>query len=626
MRKRWSWLATSGLIGLIGLILLGGGGTAHAATILERAVQVEIRPDGSVIERERLRVRLDSEGDLALFSPHSIYLDENSEIESLSAAVIRPDGKVENVPRKALDTHEVVGYGELHSSMKVRSVSFPQAPVGSVLSLDSEVKVRPWFPAGSVPLVDSSSPIESLRVEVKGGGSGWRWRLDGSLPGLQVKETPGGVEITGRSLPRLSPPDLAPASASAGAILRYAWGDTAGWEKVGTWYERLTAEVPRGTEPVRAKARELTAGLSGRREKLEALLAFARKQVRYVAVEVGIGGYRPHTPNEVLERRWGDCKDKAFLLIDLLREAGIEAWPVLVLSSGNGRVDREFPSPQFNHAIVAVSAEGLGLTEADPVAGGYLFVDPTQPLGALSWLHPATQDQEALVVRGGRGELVRTPIRQQSEERKLSVDVTLSPSGEATGEARLELLGMAGWAYLDLLQTRRPEEIERVVLESLGGLLPGVKLEQPKLAAHDSGVPAATLTAKLHLVLPEAYQPGSVPQFPVPAFLDMPAPGVLDNRELPVVADPFSTQMTWSVTLPQDGCPPASGQELTVENDLGSFRQSFKLDGRKLTLERRSELRRRWIEPAAFPALKEISLAEHRASKRRLRVECSPHP
>jgi hypothetical protein len=97
---------------------------------------------------------------------------------------------------------------------------------------------------------------------------------------------------------------------------------------------------------------------------------------------------------------------------------------------------------------------------------------------------------------------------------------------------------------------------------------------------------------------------------------------VLDGRELPVVADPFSTQVTWSVTLPQDGCPPASGQEQTVENDLGSFRQSFKLDGRKLVLERRSELRRRWIEPAAFPALKEISLAEHRASKRRLRVEC----
>lgn len=615
MRKPWSWLAASALVLL--------GGSADAATVLDRTVQVEIRPDGSVSERERLRVRLDSDRDFAAWSPYVIYLDENRELSSLSAAVIRPDGKVENVARKALDTHEIVASGELHSSRKLRSVSFPQAPVGAVLSLDSEVRVRPYFPAGFVELGTSSSATESLRVEVSGGGPGWRWRLDGSLPGLEVKETPGGVEITGRSLPRLSPPDFAPASASSGAVLRYAWGDTAGWEKVGTWYERLTAEVPRGTEPVRAKARELTAGLSGRREKLEALLAFARKQVRYVAVEVGVGGYRPHTPREVLDRRWGDCKDKAFLLVDLLREAGIEAWPVLVLSQGEDRVDREFPSPyQFNHQIVAVSADGLGLTEADPVANGYLFVDPTQPLGALSWLHPSTQDQEALVIRGGRGELVRTPIRQQSEGRKLSVDVALSPSGEATGEARLELLGAAGWAYLDLLQTRRPEEIDRVVLESLGDLLPGVKLEQPKLAAHDSGVPAAILTAKLHLVLPDAYQPGSVPPFPVPVLTEMPAPGVLDGRELPVVADPFSTQMTWSVTLPQDGCPPAAGQELAVENGLGSFRQSFKLDGRKLTLERRSELRRRWIEPADFAALKEISLAELRASKRRLRVEC----
>lgn len=612
MCKRW----------LVSALFLFAG-AAQAATVLDRAVQIEIRPDGSVIERERLRVRLDSDRDLAAWSHHVIYLDENRELTSLSASVLRPDGKVENVGRKALDTHEVVASGELHSSRKMRSVRFPAAPVGSVLSVDQEIRERPYFPAGFVELGSSSGPVESLRVEVKGGGAGWRWRMDGSLPGLEVKEIPGGVEITGRSLPRLSPPDFAPASASSGAILRYAWGDTAGWEQVGSWYERLTAEVPRGTEPVRAKARELTAGLSGKREKLEALLDFARRQVRYVAVEVGIGGYRPHTPREVLERRWGDCKDKSFLLIDLLREAGIEAWPVLVLSQGEDRVDREFPSPfQFNHLIVAVSPEGLGLAEADPVASGYLFIDPTQPLGALSWLHPSTQDQEALVIRGGRGELVRTPIRQQSEGRKLTVDVSLTPSGEATGEAKLELLGTAGWAYLDLLQSRRPEEVDRVVLESLGSLLPGVKLEQPKLAAHDSGVPAATLTARVHLVLPQAWEPGTVPQLPVPALSGMPAPGVLDGRELPVVADPFATEVTWSVTLPQEGCPPASGQELAVENDLGSFRQSFKLDGRKLTLERRSELRRRWIEPASFASLKEISLAEHRASKRRLRVEC----
>ncbi|HEX6863335.1 MAG TPA: hypothetical protein VF414_10995, partial [Thermoanaerobaculia bacterium] len=92
MHKRWSWLAASALALF--------GGTAHAATVLDRAVRIEIRPDGSVIERERLRVRLDNDRDFAAWSPYVIYLDENRELSSLSASVLRPDGKVENVGRK----------------------------------------------------------------------------------------------------------------------------------------------------------------------------------------------------------------------------------------------------------------------------------------------------------------------------------------------------------------------------------------------------------------------------------------------------------------------------------------------------------------------------------------------
>ncbi len=615
MRKRRSWFAASALLAVFAT-------EAQAATVLERAVTIDIQGDGSVVERERLRVRLDTDRDLESWSPYVIYLDVNRELESLSASVTRPDGRTESVARRAQDTHEIVAAGEVHSSRKLRSVTFPAAPVGSVLTIEHQVREKPWFPAGEVYL-GSSSATESLRVEVKGGGAGWRWRLDGQLPGLETRETSGGVEVVGRSLPRLSPPDLAPSG--TGAVLRYGWGEGGTWESVGGWYERLIAGVPMGAAPVRDRAREVAGSLpvgAGRREKLAALIDFVRRQVRYVAVEVGIGGYRPHTPQEVLERRWGDCKDKAFLLIDLLRDSGIEAWPVLIRLDPGGRVDREFPSPQFNHAIVAVRAEGLGLQEDDPVAGGYLFLDPTQELGALSWLSPGTQDQEALVVRDGKGELVRTPVLPGVESRRVSLDVSLTAGGEASGAARLEVTGSAGEAYLGVLRTSRPEEVERVVLNTFGGLLAGVRLDQPKLEAEGEGVPSAVLTAKVSQVAPEPYHRGAVPQVPVPALDGLPAPGLLDNRELPLVARPFVSQVTWTVELPEDGCPPAAGQDVAVENDLGSFRQSMKVEGRKLVLERRTELRRRWIEPAAFPALKELALAELRAGKRRLRLEC----
>jgi len=621
VRRRWPWFAVSVLS------LLAGAAPLPAATILERSLVIDVRPDGSVVERTRLRVRLDGANDLDAWSPYPVYLDQHRTLESLTATATRPDGKVQNVARRALDTVEHAASYELHSSRKFRTVTFPDVPVGSVLALDYEVLERPYFPSGLEGLA-SSAPTESLRIEVRGGGAGWRWRLDGKLAGLEVQETPGGVVITGHNLPRITPPDLAPDSADDGAVLRWAWGDPQGWEAVGRWYDRLVAEVPHHAAAVREKARELTAGRATRQEKAEALVAFARRQVRYVAVEVGIGGYRPGAPQEVLERRWGDCKDKAFLLVDLLREAGIDAWPVLIRAGDRGRVDREFPSPnQFNHAIVAVSPEGLDLGADAPVAGGYLFLDATQSWGGLAWLQPAVQDQDALVIRDGRGILVRTPVRQGQELHRLTVDFgsDRAAGGRLAGDARLEVSGELGAAFLDLAATGRPEEVDRALRRVFGGYFPGSDLGEPHLSTRDTGVPAATLTAQVRLPPPAApREPGAWPAFIVPSGGDLPAASLLDGRELPVVASPYVYEMAWSVELPGDACPPAAGQDVAVENDLGGYRQTVTFAAGRLHLERRTELRRRWIDPADFALLKEISLAESRSGKRRLRGECRP--
>lgn len=598
-----------------------------AATLLERSLDIEIRPDGSVAERTRLRVRLDTDKDLAAWSRFPIYLDRHRSLESLTATATRPDGQVLTVARRALDTVEHAAGSELHSSRAFRIVTFPEVPAGSVFDLIYEVRERPYFPSGTVRLA-WSEPTEALRIAVHGAGSGWRWRLDGRLAGLQVEETPGGVVVTGRNLPRIAPPDLAPDSADDGAILRYGWGEAQSWEGVGRWYDRLVTEVPRNTPAVRAKARELTAGRTAPREKVEALVAFARRQVRYVAVEIGIGGYRPSAPQDVLERRWGDCKDKAFLLVDLLREAGIEAWPALLRAGAGNRVDRDFPAPdEFNHAIVAVSPEGLGLGEEAPVAGGYLFLDATQTWGGLAWLQPAAQDQDALVIRDGKGTLVRTPVRYGQELSRLTVDFgigrTEGDAGRLSGEARLDLTGEVGAALLDLVGAGRPEEVDRALRLVFGKYFPGSDVGEPHLATRDTGVPSATLTARIVLpvgAIPPG--PGDWPAFTIPRGNGLPAVSLLDGRELPIVTAPYVSEIHWGMELPGDACPPAQDQNVAVENALGGYRQTVTFEPGRFRLERHTELRRRWIDPADFAPLKEISLAESRSGKRRLRGEC----
>ena len=107
----------------------------------------------------------------------------------------------------------------------------------------------------------------------------------------------------------------------------------------------------------------------------------------------------------------------------------------------------------------------------------------------------------------------------------------------------------------------------------------------------------------------------------MPGRNELPSPGLLESRTLPVVASPFSSHTTWRVTLPNDACKP-EGQDVTVGNDVGAFRQTTTVQGKLLTVERQTELRQRWIDPAAFPALKEAALAESRANKRRLRLSC----
>ncbi len=114
----------------------------------------------------------------------------------------------------------------------------------------------------------------------------------------------------------------------------------------------------------------------------QALLAlrFVQDEIRYLGFEEGIGAFKPADPCLVFQRRFGDCKDKAFLLHALLHLMGIQSTPILVHSGNNAMLNEILPSPwAFNHVILQID-----------VGGRTYRCDPTQSLqgGCLadSWL------------------------------------------------------------------------------------------------------------------------------------------------------------------------------------------------------------------------------------------------
>lgn len=95
-------------------------------------------------------------------------------------------------------------------------------------------------------------------------------------------------------------------------------------------------------------------------------LRFVQDEIRYMGFEEGIGAYKPCDPNRTLQRRFGDCKDKAFLLCALLSLMDIQSQPVLVQTEDNRILDKLLPSPlAFNHVILQIDI-GDRLYRCDP--------------------------------------------------------------------------------------------------------------------------------------------------------------------------------------------------------------------------------------------------------------------
>jgi transglutaminase-like putative cysteine protease len=130
------------------------------------------------------------------------------------------------------------------------------------------------------------------------------------------------------------------------------------WDEVNQWaltlYQNSSVPSPEFSQRLDAWRR-----IANPEERVLAVLRFVQDEVRYFGIEMGVKSHKPSDASTVCTRRFGDCKDKSFLLVTALRSLGIEAWPVLVNTTERRTLDQWQPSPlAFNHVIVAVRLNG----------------------------------------------------------------------------------------------------------------------------------------------------------------------------------------------------------------------------------------------------------------------------
>jgi hypothetical protein len=220
----------------------------------------------------------------------------------------------------------------------------------------------------------------------------------------------------------------------------------------GPTWASLSGEIAGVIEPrivlspeVRAEAADIVRGRTTRWDRVRAVAEFVQKNVSYLSVELdhdSMAGYRPHTPDETLRSRYGDCKDKAALTVALLRAAGDEARLVTVSYRNSKAVLPAWPAlGRFNHVIVALPADA-DVPSSWPVAeagglGRMVLFDPTDPSVPLGALPQGDQGGYGLVVAAGQKSLVKLPLEDSGQVAETrAVFATLAASGAV--EARVE--------------------------------------------------------------------------------------------------------------------------------------------------------------------------------------------
>ena len=192
-------------------------------------------------------------------------------------------------------------------------------------------------------------------------------------------------------------------------------------------YQTRAAPQAAVTDAIAAEARTITAGLTAERDKVMALYRWVSRNIRYVDVNVGVGGWVPHPAAQVLQTRWGDCKDHVVVLEALLRAVGIESSPVLINATEAYELPPLAASSPFNHAITYIPSLDL-------------FLDSTSRYAAKGILPYAVRGKPALIT--ATGEIRRTPATDAERDKSATrTAFKVLADGRLEGQSSTEMWG-----------------------------------------------------------------------------------------------------------------------------------------------------------------------------------------
>jgi hypothetical protein len=365
----------------------------------------DLEKDGTCLVREHRLVRT---GDNILSAPRWFAVADNPmyQLKKFNARIIHADGQQETYNRGVLNKASLSNaqtiltqnvyfisiIDELQRNDLLETVSVHKnvlLPLGLDFSLDelrySAANISCQFQTKDTTGLTYVVKNDSIKPQITAAGGrtdyAFRWNSSGlkkEHPVFQFKNRRPLIMVPG--------------------ITSRPQNSSKAWADFGNWYLDLIQHRLNYTENVKKLALEITANLTGEKEKLDALLRYSQKNYRYEQSYLEFGEFIPNNINTILAHGYGDCKDYSLLIYLLARSLDIPCELALCYRGRGTEFFSEVPVNQFNHMIVHYFD-----------GSNHLWYDGTNRYGLPGLTTADLINQPALVLRPDKSELITIP-------------------------------------------------------------------------------------------------------------------------------------------------------------------------------------------------------------------------
>ena len=368
-------------------------------------------------------------------------------------------------------------------------------------------------------------------------------------------------------------------------------GSQRSWKDFGLWQYSLIQGLDILPENVRQQLHQLTDTMKTDREKVEALYRHLGKTTRYVAILLGIGGWKPATATSVYKSGFGDCKGLTNYMRVMLKEVGIASNYTLI-STTNPRFMKNYTcAGQMNHAILQV-----------PLPNDTLWLECTNPRLPMGYVHEDIAGHDAIEISEQGGRLVRLPMYADSTNlMRSTVNIHLSQDGTADLKVSQEAFNRQ---YENLIPLARMNEKERQKI--LARIVYAPLTEINRIDFRKNG---AKITMDTEIKSQKyANQTGQRLFVPIcPLHHGYAVPNDAAEREEDIWLEMgYLNEDNITLTIPEGYTIEACPKNVSIEQPFASFSFSLQRDDKTIHIKNRLLMRSGAFDKSLFPQLTEF--------------------